>query len=96
MSIPKLDLTLINSLVQELNAQVAKAEKLGSINSEYMVEISKASGLLTGIMTESTLLITDITKQARLYGTAPSSDAMKDLEDLLGSFGKKKTNNNIQ
>ncbi len=59
----KVDLSLLKKLVDELENSLAAAElmKTDSIdNKDYIVEMSKCSGLASGIMSESTCLVGDI------------------------------------
>jgi hypothetical protein len=83
----KVDLTLIKRLIGELESTLATAESIKTDSKdmvEYIVEMQKAAGLASGVMTEAGLLIGDIVSVA--HGTAgPEKDG---LSKLLGSVLK--------
>ncbi len=86
MSTGKVDLTLLKRLVGELEAHLQKAESIkqsgNKVGEEYVVEMSRAVGMTSGIMQEATLLISDIHTVIR-NSQAPASG-----EDLLTKLFK--------
>lgn len=88
MANTKIDLSLLKRLVGELESMVATAEGMSTDvkadKNEWVLELSKATGVAAGIMTEAGLLMGDI--QHIIAGTpagAPKSDL---LEKLLGGI----------
>lgn len=61
---PKIDLTLLKKLVSELEGHLDKSavikENPTNSNADYIVEMSRAIGMATAIMQESTALMGDI------------------------------------
>lgn len=83
----KVDLSLLNRLVSELNAQVSLADKIDGATNHHdqVVELSKAIGIVSAISSEAMLLVGDIAAQAK----QPNQTSVS--EDLFGSlFGKSK------
>ena len=87
MSKQKLDLSTLKRLVAELESITSAAEGIKTdVNGdkvEYVVEMSKATGICAGIITESGLLMGD------LYGliqsvSAPSTSKSDLLDKILG------------
>lgn len=60
----KVDLSALNRLMDELNAQAKKADEAheATVAHEYLIEPSKMLGLVTMVSHESGLLVTDILK----------------------------------
>lgn len=85
----KVDLTLLKKLVGELETSLATAEGIkddapASDVNDYVVEMSKATGLAASIMTEAGLLTGDIATAIRSCQSPTSS---KDpLASLLGAL----------
>ncbi len=83
----KVNLELIKKLVLELENTLSVAEKIKENlsdkgSTDYIVELSKAAGLATGIMQEGSALVMDVLS---LTGTAQSPLGKQDLlEKILG------------
>lgn len=71
--IEKINLDILTKLVDELKVSLETADTLKNNHTDYVVELSKAMGLCTGIMTESTMLIGDIQQLAIKMPTVASS-----------------------
>lgn len=92
----KIDLTLINKLVKELNLQheIVEKVKVASVDNkqEYTVELAKALGLVSTIKMESELLIGDFSKLIKFStGNVMPQEAMSDLYSSI--FGPKPPKN---
>ena len=94
--IDKVDLTLLKKLVGELENTLNTADgikKSGSPSNstnvnDYIVEMSKATGLATGVMQEAAMLIMDIGSFVGAgVGAPPKNDSMKDLLSLIKGGG---------
>ena len=86
----KVDLTLLKRLVSELEASLASADvvKEAALNSnDYVVEVSKAAGLASGLVVEATMLIGDIQYLIKSAGSPSKDDSMKDLMSLFKGTG---------
>lgn len=94
----KVDLTLAKQLLGELELALELADGLRSASdfnkNDYTVEMSKALGLVTGLLTESSMLIADITKiTTDVTNTLPEQTTASKLGSLLsgtklkGGFG---------
>ena len=96
----KADLTLMHKLVAELEKQLDDSYKLRDTIKEtkdqetyfkYVIEISKAVGILSGISQEASLLIGDMQK---LIQIASQPNDMEDptsmLQSILSPLGKGK------
>jgi hypothetical protein len=90
MSKQKIDLAVLKRLVAELESITSAAEGIktdvGGDKVEYVVEMSKASGVCAGVITEAGLLMGDI---YTLIGSvsAPAGGAKADfLEKILGGL----------
>jgi len=81
----KVDLNLLKRLVSELESSLNMADTLlvNTEKTEYVVEMNKASGLATGVMTEAALLITDIQFLVQGGSVPAKSDT---LDKVLGAF----------
>lgn len=95
----KVDLTLIKKLVGELETSLATAEGMRTTSepmdvNEYVVEMSKAIGLASGISSEASLLVADIAAVTRVnQAPAPKTDSVFDtLDKILGGKGSGNTN----
>jgi hypothetical protein len=91
---PKVDLTLVKKLIAELEESLAVAENLyqdsPSKNNDYVVEMSKASGLATGAAIEASMLALDVQAAIKMgASSAPKEDGLKSLLASLkgGGFG---------
>lgn len=88
----KVNLDLLKKLVNELesaltlsnNIKDSKAGDVSQYMSEYVVEMSKASGLAAGVMTEASLIVTDI--QALIFKASGGSPTLDKLD--VGAFDK--------
>lgn len=87
MSKPKVDLTTLKRLVAELESIVSAADGIKTdVNGdkvEYVVEMSKATGIVAGIIGESGMLMGDIYAQIQSV-SAPSSAKSDFLDKILG------------
>lgn len=89
MSKPKVDLTVLKRLVAELESILNAADGISTDVSgdkvEYVVELSKATGLCAGVITETGLLMGDIHS---LIGSvsAPNMSKSDFLEKILGGL----------
>jgi len=89
MSKQKVDLTVLKRLVSELESILVSAEDIKADMAddkvEYIVELSKATGICAGILTESGLLLGDI--QCLLQGfSAPNQSKSDFMEKLFSGF----------
>ncbi|HEY5268685.1 MAG TPA: hypothetical protein VII94_06235 [Candidatus Saccharimonadales bacterium] len=86
MSKSKINLDVLKRLVSELETSLTQAESIAKAEKlDYVVEMSKASGLAAGILTEAGLLMQDI--QFLVTGAnGPPSNKQELLEKLLGGF----------
>jgi hypothetical protein len=82
----KVDLDLLKRLVAELEISLNTAygikTDLKSEKEEYVIEMSKATGLASGVMTEAALIVGDI--QHLL--TQPGSKSMDLLDKIMGGL----------
>ncbi len=81
----KVDLTLLKRLVTELDAALEGAEQIAANKSDenvqdYIVEMSKATGIAAGVLQEATMLIGDINQMVRINTMSAGK------EDPLGSL----------
>lgn len=89
MTKTKIDLSIIKRLLAELEATVATAEGIDTdINAdkiEYIVEMSKASGLAASVMTESAMLMGEL--QSNIASVAAPGTPKSDfLDKILGGL----------
>lgn len=87
----KVDLTLLKKLVSALESQLDAANAIAAAKNnenvaDYVVEMSKATGISASIAKEASLLVGDI-RQAIKLNTSPSAGA-DDLEAILGPLLK--------
>lgn len=84
--ISKVDLTLLKRLVGELETSLTTAEGIKSSATsdpaEFVIEMSKAAGLCSGVMQESLMLIGDI-QNLTLSVQNPTSSVKGDLLDKI-------------
>jgi hypothetical protein len=86
----KVDLSLLKSLVAELEASVAKADGMGdnTPTDQYIAEMARASGLVMALSNESGLLVKDIYAVIRFasvpVGVQPTNTELEELEKVLG------------
>jgi hypothetical protein len=88
MSKQKVDLTLLKRLVSELDAMLATADGMSTDvkadKNEWVLELSKATGVAAGILTEAGLLMGDI--QHLMAGTAAGAPKGDLLEKLMAGL----------
>jgi hypothetical protein len=89
MAKKKIDLTLLKRLVSELETLVTKAEVMSadvkSDKNEWILELSKATGVAAGVLTEAGLLMSDI--QHAIAGSPADPASSKEfLNKLLGGL----------
>lgn len=89
----KINLKLLKQLVGELEASLATAEGIKSSETgeltDYVVELSKAAGLASGIATESSMLVADVQSIVMsATGGGPQAPKMDFLEKILGPLKK--------
>jgi hypothetical protein len=81
----KIDLTLLNSLVKEVNNATAACEKMALDEkldyTTYVIELAKLMGLMSGVNTESAALIADVVKVVKQSSVPPqhSEDFLAEL-----------------
>lgn len=93
--LPKIDLTLLKKLVIELERGLESCDKIkfdeNGDQSDFIIEMSKSTGLVTGIMQESSMLIGDIQSivkaSQQLSGTKNTDFFDKVLGGLKGTGG---------
>lgn len=87
MTKPKVNLDLLKKLVDSLEKIVSEAENLRENNvQDYIIEMSKATGLATSTMLEATALVSDI-QNAIASTQSPASSAKSDpLVKLLAGI----------
>ena len=88
VKLPKIDLSLLKQLVGELEASLATAEgikqEVSVKNNDFVVELSKAMGLATGITVEASMLVGDIQATIQSNGApATKEDGLKNLLNIL-------------
>lgn len=92
----KPDLSLIAKLVQEAATQIEVADKVYTADpkkkQEYIVELSKAVGLLSSVKMESDLLIADCNKLIKF--STYSTESLASPLDLLFPIEDKGKGNN--
>jgi len=86
---------LLSELEKELDAsEVIRSDEKGSAN-EYVLKVSRASGIASGMMQEASLIVMDLAKLALMAATAGQSQSQdsKSVEDLVnkavGKLGRK-------
>lgn len=82
----KVNLTLLKRLVSELESALAAGDKLTVDKTDlnqYVVEMSKAIGLASGVMSEASMLIVDINTVVRSQDPSGKADSM---DKLLAAF----------
>jgi hypothetical protein len=94
MSNQKIDLELLKRFVSELEGTLASADKIKLDKSAekhaYTLEMSRAMGLIAGMMSECGLLMGDLQTLV-----SQSGSPLINKEDLLSKlFGKGPTNSN--
>lgn len=85
----KVNLSLLKRLVSELENSLASADKFESAgeggNADVIIELSKATGITSGILQEAALLMGDIQAVVRSHSNmSPSKE--DPLEKILGSL----------
>ncbi len=85
----KINLSLLKSLVNELETSILAAEELKAdpqSSVSYIVEMSKAAGLSAGVMQEASMLIVDIYALvgASQGGGAKANATLDYMEKLIG------------
>lgn len=90
----KLNLTLLNRLVKELNDAASACNGLDDKTSydTYVVELAKLIGLMTGVSIEAMALVKDATKLVQENSLPPqgTEDLISEIFGGLGSSYKKK------
>lgn len=86
----KVDLTLLKKMVGELESSLATADGIVDNKTEenvydYVIEMSKCTGLAAGIMQEATMLMGDIQSAIRL-NTSPAGKEEHPLASILGAL----------
>lgn len=99
----KADLSLLNELVVELDKQLNNAyEVRGSAQDapttdsyrKFVIELSKAVGVLSSISQESVLLVGDLQKMIQIAGQSKEmEDPNSILKSILAPFGKSGSRN---
>lgn len=92
----KIDLSLLKKLVSEVESELTVAEAHVESNPDstevpvdFVVSLSKLSGLLTSTAQESTMLVADVQRLIRV-NSAPSFPAPKGLNSLEALLHKLK------
>lgn len=89
MSKSKVDLATLKRLVAELESLLSTAEGIKTDVSgdriEYVVEMNKATGICAGILTETALLMGDVSSLIQGV-SAPSMSKADFLEKILGGL----------
>ena len=84
----KVDLTLLKRLMAELENSLATANGINtdveSDLNEYVIELSKATGLCTGIMQEASMLVLDISSLVHTSQPPSGSKGADFLDKILG------------
>lgn len=96
----KPDLSLLKKLLSEFEAQLEVATKIGSVASSkeemqnYVIELSKAQGVVSGLVQEACLLVTDVQGMMKIVQQGqPSAKELDSLESLFGLKTVKRTAN---
>ena len=97
----KVNLDVLNRLVQEINVAHKSAASLHGNKAsvaEFVVDVSKLMGLLSGLTSEATYLVMDAAadlKNASMGGAKALSDMdLPPLTEVLGKTPKKTDSNN--
>jgi len=84
-----IDLSVLTRMVSEVQASVTKAEAMSfetdANKIEWLVELNKATGLLTGVLTEAAMLTGELQQLVR-GGKASSIKKADFMEDFLGGL----------
>jgi len=93
----KADLSLLKDLVIELEKQLDTAyeardnlpeDKDGAMYRKFIIDLSKAAGLLSGIANESSLLMGDLSKIMKSALQSPEDESLNKINSILKSkFG---------
>ena len=92
----KIDLSLLKKMLVELELQLNSAYLIrDELNvkhvdekfQKYIIELSKAIGIISGMAQESSLLIGDIQKLVQM--SAPAPDVSNEFESILSSLKNK-------
>lgn len=84
MTKPKVNLELLKKLVDSLEKTVNGAEELRENNvQDYIIEMSKATGLATSTMLEATALVSDIQNAIAATQSPTASSKSDPLVKLL-------------
>lgn len=90
--LPKIDLTLLKRLVSQLEKELDACERIKNDETgelvDFIIEMSKSAGLVTGIIQESSLLIGDIQSIVKVsqHPGAQQSKPSDYLEKILGGL----------
>jgi hypothetical protein len=88
----KVDLTLIKKFISSLEQSLAVSDEIrtkqGDV-SEYLIELSRAAGIASGIMQEAGLLVADIQSVAMMVQNPKTTSKSELMDTLLSSLSKK-------
>jgi len=88
----KADLSLLKELVVELEKQLDESyesrdklsnDKDGEMYRKFVIDLSKSAGLLSGIASESQLLIGDLSRIMKYAVQSPEDDTMNKISSIL-------------
>jgi hypothetical protein len=85
----KVDLSVINRLVEEFNVQMSKCDLIDKKKTQdQVVELAKAMGIATAMTLEASALSTDILSLIKI-NTSPGVGGSDPLDSLSSLFGPK-------
>lgn len=98
MEAPKVDLSMLIRLLETLQGQLEIGEKIiendDFKHQQYVIEMSKAVGLASGLIQEATMVIGDIQTMVRAAGGVKSTSKPSDIFDVTVKLPKNKGNVN--
>lgn len=89
--LPKIDLTLLKKFVSQLESSLETCEEIKKDESrdpaDFIIEMSKSTGLVSGLIQESTMLIGDIQSVMKVSQQQPMQQKNTDfLDKILGGL----------
>ena len=87
----KINLDLVKAILAELEADLVSAEKIretGTDPQAYVIQLSRAIGLASGVSQEALMLIADMNKLVQMAAAATQSNDKSVLEDIKQALGK--------
>lgn len=99
MEAPKVDLSLLTQLLTTLHEQLEIGGKIIENDNfkyqQYVIEMSKATGLASGLIQEATMIIGDIQTMIRAAGSVKSGVKSSEFIDMPSITKMPKNNGNV-